>query len=164
MHVLCLDNTTYAVFTQYWRSELLDKASANDVRSKFESCLRDLKERKLIQVLVVFPLSLWCWNSDQGNDNNKEIICEKKGKNFQIALKSLKFSSFLIFSHLIEGHFLLVNVVRWFSFWLCWFVSLKVYVWYFSATYVFLLNRKPEKMRNNAFYLKLKVLFVLKIY
>ena len=164
MHVLCWDNTTYAVFTQYWRSELLDKASANDVRSKFESCLRDLKERKLIQVLVVFRLSLWCWNSDQGNDNNKEIICEKKGKNFQIALKSLKFSSFLVFSHLIEGHFLLLMLWDDLAFGCVDLFSLEGYVWYFSATYVFLLNRKPEKMRNNAFYLKSKVLFVLKIY
>ena len=43
MHVPYWDNTANAVFKRYWSSELLDKASANDIHSKFESCSRDLK-------------------------------------------------------------------------------------------------------------------------
>ena len=58
MHVRYWGNTANAVFTQYWSSEYLDKASANNVYSKFESCARDLKGSKLIQGLLFFCLSL----------------------------------------------------------------------------------------------------------
>ena len=58
IHVQYWGNTANAAFTQYWSSEFLDKASANDVHSKFESCSRDLKGSKLIKALVFFCLSL----------------------------------------------------------------------------------------------------------
>ena len=39
-----------------WSSEFLDKVSANDVHSMFESYSRDLKGSKLMQVLISFCL------------------------------------------------------------------------------------------------------------
>ena len=69
LHVRFWDNTEKIVASRYYSSEFLGKATALDIYSKFETCLKPLPEEKMIQV-----------SSDGPNVNLKflEILAEKR--------------------------------------------------------------------------------------
>ena len=57
------DNSTNMVSTRYYNNELLEKATAVDIHSKFHSCAKSLDASKMIQVFldIFFSFSVIWW-------------------------------------------------------------------------------------------------------